>query len=100
MIVIADPAKPFKVTPKQSLRRSDILQDYSDEIAKAYQAFELPVSSKDIISPPNSWSEADSVAFVHAAVTHILGLDLQDDDDFFQKGVNRYGPSPYLICSS
>lgn len=54
MILIANPAKPFKVTPKQTLKRADILKEYSHEISEAYRAFELSSSSMDIISPPSS----------------------------------------------
>lgn len=96
MIIIATPAKPFKVTPKQTLRRSDILKDYSDEIEQAYRSFELSSSSMDIITPPNSWDEAGSVDFIKATIFRILGHDLEDDDDFFQNGLNRYGSPPIV----
>lgn len=99
MIVIANPAKPFKVTPKQSLKRPAILEDYSAEIDEAYRTFEQSVSSMDTISPPNSWNEADSTGFIHTAVARILGHNLEDDDDFFQNGFNRCGSSPPVISS-
>lgn len=89
MILIADPAKPFKFTPKQTLRRSEILRDYADEIAEAYRAFDSSTSSLDSISPPSSWEGEVCVGFIRAAVTRILGHDLEDDDDFFQNGLNR-----------
>lgn len=98
MILIANPAKPFKVTPKQTLKRADILKEYSHEISEAYRAFELSSSSMDIISPPSSWNESNCVGFVHSAVTRIIGHDLHDNDDFFQNGMNRYEYS--LILAS
>lgn len=97
MILIVNPAKPFKVTPKQTLKRADILKEYSYEISEAYRAFELSSSSMDIISPPSSWNETDCIGFVHSAVSHIIGHDLYDNDDFFQNGMNRYGCSLILV---
>ena len=88
MIIIAKPEKPFKTTPKQTLRRSEILQDYASEIAEAYRSLEMSPPS-DMITPPTSWSEADCVGFIQAVVTKILGRDLFDDDDFFQNGLDR-----------
>lgn len=97
MILIANPAKPFKVTPKQTLKRAEILKEYSHEISEAYRAFELSSSSMDIISPPSSWNESNCVGFVHSAVTRIIGHDLHDNDDFFQNGMNRYEYSIILV---
>lgn len=90
MIVLAKPSKPFKVTPKQTLQRSEVLKDYADEIAEAYRTFDSSPSSVDSISPPSSWKEGDCVRFISDAVTRILGHALEGNDDFFQNGLNRY----------
>ena len=88
MIIIADPEKRFKVTPKQTIRRTEVLQDYAEEIAEAYRSFYLS-SSLDISAPPKSWSAEDCIDFVKAIVARVLGHDLLADDDIFQQGVNR-----------
>lgn len=98
MIIIANPAKPFKVTAKQTLKRAEILADYSDEIKETYRAFEASAPHMDNVPPPRSWNEELSVAYIRDAVTRILGRDLEDDDDFFQNGFNRYG-SFRLTCT-
>lgn len=52
MIIIANPAKPFKVTAKQTLKRAEILADYSDEIKETYRAFEASAPYMDNVPPP------------------------------------------------
>lgn len=90
MIVITNPTKPLKVTPKQTLRRSEILKDYADEIAEVYRTFQQAAPSMDTTCTLKSLNEADCVSFIHAEVARILGHSLENDADFFQNGFNRY----------
>lgn len=87
MILVADPERPFKVTPKQTLRRSEIVTDYSEEISDAYRAFSLSGSGGAAI--PKSWTVENAVNFVLETVNRVLGRPITRDSDFFQAGVDR-----------
>ena len=63
-------------------------EDYADEIEHAYTAVE-EASNKDI-SPPVSWEKADCLAFARSLVTAILERRLDDSDDIFQHGADRF----------
>ena len=87
MVIIADPDRPLKVTPKQTLRRSEITKEYSKEIAAAYHSFQL--SGPSNVSIPTSWTKDNIIHFVLLTVGGVLGRPLDVDGDFFQYGLDR-----------
>ncbi|THU99130.1 acetyl-CoA synthetase-like protein [Dendrothele bispora CBS 962.96] len=85
MILVADPKKPFEMTPKGTPRRNAVLRDYAEEIESAYGAFDE--SSQVQFPPPKSWSTEDCISFIHSAIKSIMtDVELGNDDDIFQKG--------------
>lgn len=88
MIIISDPSKPFLLTPKSSVKRNATVQLYEAEIAAAYKAVE-DSSLKDI-TPPTTWSTAETTDFVRRLIHRVLPVAIGDEDDIFQSGADRY----------
>ncbi|KAF5351577.1 hypothetical protein D9758_007202 [Tetrapyrgos nigripes] len=86
MILVANPNKPFEMTPKGTPRRNAVLKDYAEEIDEAYIAFDE--SSQVQFNPPKSWNTEDCTSFVRTAFKSVMeqNVKLEDDDDIFQKG--------------
>lgn len=88
MILVASPSKPFAYTDKGTLKRPLTTSLYEEEIQAAYSAVEN--SSQTGIDPPSSWEYPDVLEFVRKVVAKVLERELQDDDDIFQSGGDRY----------
>ncbi|THH13951.1 hypothetical protein EW146_g6322 [Bondarzewia mesenterica] len=86
----ADPAKPFKLTAKRTLRRNAILNDYADEILAAYRAMQDADTIFERVALPASWDLPSAFAFVREIVGNVLirGRNLGDNDDLFQNGAD------------
>lgn len=88
IILVADPSKPFQFTAKGTPRRQVTLDEYEAEIEKGYAAIEE--SSQTDIPIPESFGLAESLHFVRMAVAKVMTASLQDGDDLFQNGCDRY----------
>lgn len=96
MILLAHPSKPFQYTPKNAPRRQVILNLYEPEISALYQAVEESTQAE--IQPPVDWSYDAVVGFVRVVVKKVLGKNgeqLEDEDDIFQAGADRYAYFKY-----
>ncbi|KAJ7191142.1 male sterility protein-domain-containing protein [Mycena pura] len=81
MILVADPAKPAKLTAKRTLRRQAVIDMYSDEIADLYEA--VRGSSQTL---PTVCDAASSLEFMREVVAEVMHDLPGDDDDIFQHG--------------
>ena len=89
MIIASTPSKPFMYTAKNTARRQAILSTYEAEINALYVAVDETTQS-DLI-PPASWDMPPTIEFIRAVVAKVLKLDVEDADDFFLHGCDRYG---------
>lgn len=97
MILVSDAAtKPFAYTPKGTPKRASILQDYEAEIDNLYKTVEETTQS-DLVLPPD-WSFGNSLNFVRAAVNNVLVGEVNDDEDIFQRGCDRWILLAYFCC--
>lgn len=88
MIVLAIPSKPFTFTGKGSIRKSAVVADYADEIEAAYTAVEAGTSAN--VDAPATWTKETATDFVRAVVLKVLESKVEDNDDIFQHGADRY----------
>lgn len=86
MVIVTHPSKPFTYTPKGGLRRAQILTEYEPEIDAAYKAVEA-ISSEE---PPTDWSPDNALAFVKSTVKSILKGDIEEHEDIFLRGCDRF----------
>ncbi|KAL0571105.1 hypothetical protein V5O48_010852 [Marasmius crinis-equi] len=91
MIIVANPVKPFALSPKQTLRRGTILTDYANQIDSAYRAMEESACQKNSAIAPPTWDLPHIQAFVRALVQKVLVLrdEPGDYDDLFRIGADR-----------
>ncbi|KAF9042789.1 acetyl-CoA synthetase-like protein [Hymenopellis radicata] len=88
MIMVTNSSKPFRLTPKRTVDRDTVLQEYEDDIDALYRAVD-PTSPMDspTESPPRSGLEAsDSIKLARMAVEKYISEPLSDDEDLFQAG--------------
>lgn len=85
MILIANPAKRFALTPKGTPRRAQIFADYEPEINEIYNVLE----EMSQIEPPSGWSGESSLRFVSAVVTSVLKRTVGESEDIFDGGCDR-----------
>jgi hypothetical protein len=100
MILVTDPDKPLELTAKGSARRNICLAKYEIEIDELYRAIEE--SSLDAPEPPSEWTPETTLEYVRAIVYAALQQSLEETDDFFQHGCDRYArlePPRCLRCS-
>jgi hypothetical protein len=95
MIVVADPAKPFKFTPKQSIIRPTTLAQYADEIEAAYTA--VAASAQKGVPGPTEWTWEGVHDFIDRVVFNVMEKHLGDDDDIFLSGGDRYAHTSRLM---
>ena len=99
MIIVASPTKPFAYTAKNTARRQAIIADYDPEIEDLYTA--VAETTQADIPPPKDWSISESTRFVRDVVARVLKNPVQDTDDLFQKGCDRYPDlHPYFVVTS
>jgi hypothetical protein len=97
MILVAKPDKPFQYTAKSTARRQAIIKQYEDEIEAVYNAVEATTQAN--IPLPEEWNIISTTSFVRAVVNGVLVRYVQDDDDIFQHGCDRYDALLSLIFS-
>ncbi|KAG8930870.1 hypothetical protein FRC02_003563 [Tulasnella sp. 418] len=83
MIIVADPKRPFVFTPKGTVKRKAVIQEYTEEIDAVYRAVEE--SSLADIRPPGVWNQAETLVFVREVVKKVLKAACDDDDDIFNQ---------------
>lgn len=88
MIMVAKPSKPFTYTAKNTVRRQAVINEYDDEIDRLYVL--VAESAQTNIQPPTQWDIVTTTEFVRAVVTKVLSRVVQDNDDLFQRGCDRY----------
>lgn len=83
MILLADPKKPFSESDKGTIKYKDTVDNYADEIEKAYSCFE----SSNLDGPVHHFCDVEEVLKTLKSSLISLGLpELSDDADFFDNG--------------
>ena len=95
MILVASASKPFSYTPKKTVRRGAVLNDYTEEIDAIYRAVNdssntnvpIPLGS----SSDGGWTLEESLKFVRDVVHSIMTSteSMGDKDDIFGFGCDR-----------
>ena|ERR1700733_8241071 len=88
MVLVASPSKPFTYTAKGTPRRQAILNDYKTEIEALYAT--VDETAQPQVPLPANWSNSNALEFVRATVSNVMNQDVEDEDDFFQHGCDRY----------
>ena len=83
MIMVAKPTKPFSYTAKGTVRRGAVIKDYEEEIDALYQLVEESTQA-DIPLPPQ-WNKGAALEFTRAVVERVVGRQIADDVDMFQR---------------
>ncbi|THH03024.1 hypothetical protein EW145_g6597 [Phellinidium pouzarii] len=88
MILITSPSKPLLYTPKGTIRRRPILDQYTAEIDAIYAA--VDESAQDEISGPKDWSISNVIKFVRQVVEKTMknNRQISDDKDLFEFGLD------------
>lgn len=97
MIMVASSSKPFTYTAKNTARRQAIIADYEPEIEALYAAVDETTQAD--ITPPSSWDLQSSLRFVREVVRRVLTHEVNDSDDIFQKGCDRFATRDLALCS-
>jgi hypothetical protein len=87
IILVANPSKPFLYTPKGTPRRQVVINLYEQEIEQGYS--DLENASIDL-GNPESFGPEECRSFVSQLVEQIVGRKVQDDEDFFLCGCDRF----------
>ncbi|KAJ7770521.1 hypothetical protein B0H16DRAFT_214502 [Mycena metata] len=86
MMILSDPSKPFQMTPKGTLRRNAILEDYAREIEQAYIAFgKISLSSPAGVAR-GIFEMKDALNIVRQHVHANIGSNISDNEDIFDTG--------------
>lgn len=88
--MVASPSKPFSYTAKHTPRRQAIINEYETEIRAIYEAVEE--STQSSITVPEKWDVASVTQFVREVLSRVLLRTIDDGDDIFQNGCDRYAP--------
>lgn len=88
MILVCTPNKPFTYTAKNTVRRQAVIADYEDEIDALYAA--IQEAAQPHIASPTEWSQTSTLSFIRIVVTEVLKREINDDEDFFASGCDRY----------
>jgi hypothetical protein len=88
MVLVADPKRPFSYTAKRTARRGVVVRAYEHEIELAYEAFEE--SSQPSFPTPDTWDPDECHRFARNLTENVIRHHLNDDDDIFQHGCDRY----------
>lgn len=102
MILVAAPSKPFSYTGKGTARRGAIIESYDDEINSLYRSLEDAVNNG--IALPVIWTAESSLDYVRSVIHSIMTHAVEDEDDLFQWGCDRYillhFVTPFLTTSA
>lgn len=88
MVLVTSPNKPVELTGKGTPRRQATLAAYAHEIDDLYEKVKN-ASQTDIKSPPE-WTEEATLEFVRGAVSRVMRDAVEDGDDLFQFGCDRF----------
>ncbi len=88
MILVATPDKPFTYNLKGYPRRKTLEKLYSEEIDELYA--EIESSAQSDIPSPSTWDAESIRHFLRAVVESTLHQPLDDEEDFFRHGCDRY----------
>lgn len=84
-IRLADPKKPFQLTPKGTTKRHAVNKDYKDEIDAIYAAAEESAA----VELPTSLTTDSLCTFVRSLIANLLNRsDLRDDEDLYAAGLD------------
>lgn len=88
MIGVASPSKPFTYTPKGTLQRQKILNNYEKEIDALYAA--VDENTHTDIDAPKDWSIAQTKTFVRTIIEKVMKsrVHIADTDDLFERGLD------------
>lgn len=88
MILVSSPDKPFEYTLKGTARRHAVTKAYEPEIDKLYEI--VANTAQSDIPIPDTWSDTSALAFIRSAVASVVQRPLEDDNDLFQQGCDRF----------
>lgn len=88
MIIVTYPNKPLMLTDKRTIKRLPNLTVYAEEIKATYAAFED--SARQDVAFPTSWDIDSVMIFVRELTAKVMGKSVNDDEDIFQRGADRY----------
>ncbi len=88
MILVAKPSKPFEFTAKGTLRRNAILKAYEQEIEDLYKTVDDASQTNIVI--PQLWTQKNIKIMIRDIVTTFVQRKLDDTDDIFVAGGDRY----------
>ena len=88
MILVASLSKPFTYTAKATARRQAVIADYDPEIRALYDA--ITETTRSDIPVPKDWEQPQTMHFVRNIVKKVLTKRVNDEDDIFQHGCDRY----------
>ncbi|OJD14718.1 hypothetical protein AJ78_04973 [Emergomyces pasteurianus Ep9510] len=84
-IGLASPSKPFKTTPKGTVQRRLVMEDYSNEIHALYSRSE----NETIITIPQDATAQEIVVHVKGVVSNLLpSQEIGDHSDIFSLGLD------------
>ncbi|PYI09236.1 NRPS-like enzyme [Aspergillus sclerotiicarbonarius CBS 121057] len=84
-IRLADPKKPFKVTPKGTTQRHAVNKEYKEEIDAIYAAAEEEAA----VEMPETLDAESLKVFVHGLVAGLLEReDVRDEEDLYAAGLD------------
>ena len=88
MIIVSSPNKPFTHTAKGTARRHAVIAEYAPEIDALYA--NVAESTQADLPPPQQWTLEETSAFVRAVVNNVLERHVEDSQDLFQHGCDRW----------
>lgn len=96
MILITSAEEPFTYTPKETLKRGNVLNTYADKIEALYKDVENSIYAEIPVPlgshPYGGWTEDESREFVRNVICTILKIKTKgigDTDDVFGVGCDR-----------
>lgn len=95
MILVASPSKPFTYTAKAMARRQAVINDYDPEINAVYGA--VAETTRTDAPVPNGWKLPQTLDFVRNIVKKVLTQSVDDEDDLFQHGCDRFVSDRYAV---
>ena len=88
MIIVSSSDKPFTYTAKGTARRKAVIKDYQPEIDALYeQVDKLAETDGPMIQ---NWDYDTALDVVRKVVSGVLEKTLNDDDELFQHGCDRF----------
>ena len=97
MILVTSPDKPVELTAKGTPRRQAALNAYAREIEDLYE--KVKDASQTDVKSPAEWTEDTTLEFVREAVGRVMRDPVEDEDDLFQFGCDRFVLTFPLVTS-